>query len=84
MLFQHIHTFSILRSVKDNMSDCERKCSAAIRRETEGFKEEEDPEEQREVLRDAQRLGLIAGTTVDGFTKWHTEVKCGKCLHVPV
>ena len=32
-----------------------------------------DPEEQREVHRDPQRTELMAGKTINGFTKWHTE-----------
>lgn len=46
----------------------------AIRRETEGLKPEKDKDLQREVHNDPQRLELVAGNTVDGFTKMHTEV----------
>ena len=46
----------------------------AIRRETEGLKPEKDKDLQREVHNDPQRLELVAGNTIDGFTRMHTEV----------
>jgi len=45
----------------------------AVRRETEGLKAEKDLYIQREVHSDPQRLELVAGNTIDGFTKMHTE-----------
>jgi hypothetical protein len=49
--------------------------SDAVQREIEGLdnKVVVDPEKQREVHRDPQRVELVNGNTIDGLTKWHTQ-----------